>query len=326
MLLFSDIHLSLVHYYRVHKHGLPHIAFRRNYLSQLQALLPSPVTLPPARVVRPESSGSGLSRPVSLPEVVLDPARTMRRAHRWRRPVRVEEPAVVSVPVLTLQDPLAAMGAVVLDCRPSLLPVSMDISVVDMSAVRLPAMSATMDGLLPGREQLSTGGGGDLLGLICPELGVTPLVDPGTDLEDERPTPVGSPVAAIDEGMPLSPTLGADVEVARALWEMGFLPEMVTPIEDPALGFPLSPATYSVPPVPSMSVGDSLPLEVAAPVGLAIGSPARSEMPLHLVSPPASVASPGLPPSSSASRSDGVLPGRGYRGRCPICLEVNRCD
>ena len=180
------------------------------------------MTLPPARVVSPESSGS--LRPVSPPEVVLDPARTMRRAHRRKRPVRVEEPAVVNVPILMLQDPLVAVGAVVLDCRPSLLPVSMDISGVDMSAVRLPAMSAAMDGLLPGREQLSTGGGGgggDLLGLICPELGVTPLVDPGTDLEDERPTPVGSPVAAIDEGMPLSPTLGADVEVARALLEMG---------------------------------------------------------------------------------------------------------
>ena len=63
----------------------------------------------------------------------------------------VEEPAVVSVPVLTLQDPLAAVGAVVLDCRPPLLPVSMEISGVDMSAVRFPAMLATMDGLLPGR-------------------------------------------------------------------------------------------------------------------------------------------------------------------------------
>ena len=70
----------------------------------------------------------------------------------------VEEPAVASVPVLTLQDLLAAVGAVVLDCRPSFLPVSMDISGVDMSAVRLPARSTAMDGLLPGREQLSTGG------------------------------------------------------------------------------------------------------------------------------------------------------------------------
>ena len=173
----------------------------------------------------------------------------------------------------------------------------MDISGVDLSAVWLPAMSAAMDGLLPER--------GGLVGTHLSGACLTPLVDPGTHLEDERPTPVGSPVAAIDEGMPLSPTMGADVEVARALLEMGVLPAMVTPIVDPAVGLPLSPATYSVPPVPLMSVGDSLPLEVAAPVGLAVGSPARNEMPLHLVSPPASVASPGLPPSSSASRPGG---------------------
>ena len=41
-----------------------------------------------------------------------------------------------------------------------------------------------------GVSRLSTsivtrGGGGDLIGLICPELGVAPLVDPGTDLEDD---------------------------------------------------------------------------------------------------------------------------------------------
>ena len=98
---------------------------------------------------------------------MLDSARTMRRAHQRKRPVRVEEPAVDSVPVLTLQDPLAAVGAVVLDCRPS-----MDINGVDMSAVRLPAMSAAMHGLLPGREQLSSGGGGDLLGLMTTDVEV----------------------------------------------------------------------------------------------------------------------------------------------------------
>ena len=31
VVLFSDIHLSLVHHYRIHKRGLPLIAFRRNY-------------------------------------------------------------------------------------------------------------------------------------------------------------------------------------------------------------------------------------------------------------------------------------------------------
>ena len=150
--LFSNIHLPLVHHYRVHKRGLSHIAFRKNYLSQLRALLPLPVGLPPARVVLPDSSGSRLLCLDDSPEVLHGPTRTTRRAHRRRRPVRVEEPAVVTVPVFTIQDLLAAAGAVVLDCRPPLLPVSMDISGVYMSTGRLPATLAGMDGLLPGGE------------------------------------------------------------------------------------------------------------------------------------------------------------------------------
>ena len=43
ILLFSDIGLSLTHHYRVHRRGVPHVAFRRNYMSQLHALLPLPV-------------------------------------------------------------------------------------------------------------------------------------------------------------------------------------------------------------------------------------------------------------------------------------------
>ena len=58
--------------------------------------------------------------------------------------MRVEEPTVVNVPVLMIQDPLAAAGAVVLDCRPPLLPVSMDIRGVDLSAGQLPAVSILM--------------------------------------------------------------------------------------------------------------------------------------------------------------------------------------
>ena len=52
----------------------------------------------------------------------------------------------------------------------------------------------------PKREQSFGGGGGDLLGSICPELGVAPLVDPGTDCEDELPTPAGPP-ADVDQEM-----------------------------------------------------------------------------------------------------------------------------
>ena len=38
ILLFSDIGLSLAHHYRVQKRGVPHVAFCRNYMSQLRAL------------------------------------------------------------------------------------------------------------------------------------------------------------------------------------------------------------------------------------------------------------------------------------------------
>ena len=36
VLLLSDIHLSLTHHFRVHKRGLPHIAFRKDYLTHLR--------------------------------------------------------------------------------------------------------------------------------------------------------------------------------------------------------------------------------------------------------------------------------------------------
>ena len=72
-------------------------------------------------------------------------------------------------------------------------------------------MSTGVVVLPPERELLFSGGGGDLLGLICPELGITPLVEPGTDVEDERPTPVGSPLPVVDGVVPA----GVDMELAH---------------------------------------------------------------------------------------------------------------
>ena len=51
-----------------------------------------------------------------------------------------------------------------------------------------------------------------------------------------------------------------------------------------------------------MSIGNPIPLEVAPPADLAVGSLARSEIPLRRVASPASVASSGLPLSSSVLR------------------------
>ena len=127
-------------------------------MSQLRALLPLPAVLPTAG----ESPRSSLMCQAGSPNAVVSSTRTSRRAVRRPRPVRVMESPVQNVPVLMVQDPVAAAGAVVLDCRPPLLPVSMGISGVDLLAIRAPAVS-TGAGVLPlEREQLFGGGGGGI--------------------------------------------------------------------------------------------------------------------------------------------------------------------
>ena len=53
ILLFSDLHLLLTHHYRVHRHGLPHISFWKDYMSKLRALLP--VTVSPSVELKDET-------------------------------------------------------------------------------------------------------------------------------------------------------------------------------------------------------------------------------------------------------------------------------
>ena len=42
-------------------------------------------------------------------------------------------------------------------------------------------------------------------------------MDPGTDVEDERPTPVGSPSPVVDGAVPLSTPSGVDMELAQVV-------------------------------------------------------------------------------------------------------------
>ena len=119
-------------------------------------------------------------------------------------------------------------GAVVFNCHPALLPVSLDVSGIDMRAVRPlipPAKSVVVP---PIHEQQFGGGGADLLSYICLELGVTPLLDPGTDLEDELPSPDASSMVMA----PLPAQVEEDVDLAQGLAEFSTLPAIVTPIHD----------------------------------------------------------------------------------------------
>ena len=141
--------------------------------------------------------------------------RTTRRAKRWVRPVRVVETSIGDLPVLTLQDPSDVQGVVVFDCRPPLLPVSLDLSGIGLLSGLPPVASASV-GVPPNEHGLSISGGGDSDVLIISELGVAPLEDSGTDLEDELPTPDG--LLSTDASKPvLGPTSpGVDLELVRA--------------------------------------------------------------------------------------------------------------
>ena len=112
-----------------------------------------------------------------------------------------------------------------------------------------------------------------------PLLGAAPLVDPGIDVENERPTLVGSPSPVVDRDVPLSASSGVDLELTRVLLEVGVLPVMVTPIVDPEGESSMTSAEYPVPPIPELSVVVSDPLEAASPA-----RPARNESLLSQIS------------------------------------------
>ena len=157
ILLFSDIGLSLAHHYRVHKKGIPDVAFRKNYMSQLRALLPHPVVRP-AEGRSPDPKCSSVLDSLG---VVCASTRPSRRAFAHRRPTRVMETPVRIAPRPTIQDPLTVAGAVVLDCHPQGLPGAMDVSGTDLAEIRSMTRAKVDTAAPPEREQsFGRGGGG----------------------------------------------------------------------------------------------------------------------------------------------------------------------
>ena len=73
----------------------------------------------------------------------------------------VVETSIGDLPLLTLQDPSAVQGAVVFDCWPPLLPVSLDLSGIGPLSGLPPAVSAGVE-VPPSEHGLSFSGGGGL--------------------------------------------------------------------------------------------------------------------------------------------------------------------
>ena len=149
--------------------------------------------------------------------------------------------------------------------RPPLLPVSLQLCDLGPLSVRPTVASASV--AVPPWEDQSTIG--DVVSdvVVFPELDIAPLVDSGTDLEDELPTPDGSPSTdvvqpgdvALPEVCP-APRGGIDLELAKALLDVSVLPMMVTPIVDPVVELVGSPALYLKPPVPVLPVDEQVPV------------------------------------------------------------------
>ena len=83
---------------------------------------------------------------------------------------------------------------------------------------------------------------------IGPELDVAPLLDPGTDCEDELPSLDGSPMVICPVVALLPAQVEEDVDLAQILAEFGTLPTIVTPIYDPQEEREMPPAGYSCDP------------------------------------------------------------------------------
>ena len=147
-------------------------------MTRLRALLPTP----------PSTNGE----PASSPEAVRGATpRSKRRAHRPFRPVHVMSAAVGELPVLTIQDPADVVGASVIDCRPPVLPVSIPLRALHPTTIENARGASAFN---PSRTE-----GQSIMDMDTNEITIDRIVgvpwnDPGTDLEDELPTPASSPV------------------------------------------------------------------------------------------------------------------------------------
>ena len=294
VLLFSDINLSLTHHYRVFKRGLPHLAFRRDYLACLRVFVSQATALAQCDMASPVPPSSVSARHARSSEVESESPRKTRRARRRMRPARVrDEPVGVEFPTLTVQDIPDLAGAIIYDCCPPLLPVSLWLKDIGLLPRSRPVASASL--AAPPPEDPMVIGGASQEGVAVQELGVAPPDASGTDLEDELPTPEDSMVIG-----------GASPErdLKDELLNMSPLPTIVSPLTEPVEALLVSPSLYPEPPVPAQP--DPVPsVELRdVPLREADERPMIDLFPSFLISPAQSYYDPATSPITSDLQDD----------------------
>ena len=156
-------------------------------------------------------------------------------------------------------------------------------------------------------------GGVSLNGVAIPELGVAPLADSDTALEDELPTPEVSPIFHDSSLEGVRPPGGCsapqglvDLELEKALLCVSVLPAMLSPIEEPVVSVPVAPSTYPEPPIP-VSLSDGLgAMSNVSPLQVAADIPLLDVFPLYSPSPACSAYEPVTSPvTTSPHEEDG---------------------
>ena len=219
------------------------------------------------------------------------------------------EESVSELPTLTAQDHADLQGALVYDCRPPLLPVSLRLDDIGPLPFRRTVVSASL--ACPLQEVVMEIAGVSLEGVAVPELGVAPLCYADTELEDELPTPEVSLLFhdSIPQGVRLpevcpTPRDVVDVELEKALLSVSILPAMVTPFEEPVEVFPVAPSTYPEPPVPVLPYDDPGAPSWVSPLWVAADQPILDLFPSYSISPACSVYEPVTSPLTPSLQED----------------------
>ena len=147
--------------------------------------------------------------------------------------------------------------------------------------------------------------------VAVPELGVAPLINTDTELEDELPAPEDSPLfrdsspeKARPPGVRPATRELVDLELEKALLCVSIPPEMVTPLEEPVEGFPTAPSSYPETPVLVLSYVDPDASSRSSPLRVAADGPEMGVFQSFLSSPACSVYEPATSPVTPYLQED----------------------
>ena len=211
--------MPLTQHYRVYKGGLPHAVFRTDYMDRLRSLIRSP-----GQSGSPPETGRA-----STPKYV-------RRLHRSSQPKRLFLEAGDDGPFLTVQNPAEMVGETVIDCRPSVLPVSIPLSGLSPDTVSGARRCVIY------RPSEKTGQ--SIMDMDTNEITINRIVgfewdEACTDLEDEMPTPVLSPTQIVVPVIPPAGTAdpfgrgdGFDLDLAKVICDVLVIPSLISPLQD----------------------------------------------------------------------------------------------